>query len=79
MHIVYNCAHCKQFIAEIDATGLNEVQLGFDCLTPEERQDIIKINPNSGIVFVAAICDSCMEEFEGTQEKLSVFPLPFIH
>lgn len=79
MHIIYTCAHCNAFIAEIDATGLTEVQLGFDCLTPEERQDIIKINPNSGIISVAAICDSCMENFERGQEKLSVFPFPFIH
>lgn len=79
MHIVYTCSHCDAFIAEIDATGLTEVQLGFDCLTPEERQDIIKIDPNSGTIFVAAICDSCIGEIERTQEKLSVSPFPFIH
>ncbi len=79
MHIVYTCAHCQKFIAEIDIAEVNEAKLGFDCLTPEERRDIIKIDLQTGTLFVAAICDDCIEEFKDEQEKLSFLPATFIH
>lgn len=78
VHIVYTCAHCQQFIGELEMEEINEKKLGFDCLTLEERQDIIKYDP-SGTVFVAAICDDCFKNFKSEQEKLSVSPNYFIH
>ncbi len=78
VHIIYTCAHCQQFIGELDMAEINEAKLGFDCLTLEERQDIIKFDP-SGTIFVAAICDDCFEFFQLRQEKLSLSPNYFIH
>lgn len=78
MHIVYTCAHCQQFIGELDMLEINEEKLGFDCLTLEERRDIIKFD-YKGTVFVAAICDDCFEAFQLGQENLSVSANYFIH
>ncbi len=78
VHIVYTCAHCQQFIGELDMAEMNEEKLGFDCLTSEERRDIIKFDP-SGAILVAAICDECFKKFQLVQENLSVSQKYFIH
>ena len=41
MKIYYNCEYCGEAIDMIEMDQIDEVKLGFDCLTAEERQDII--------------------------------------
>nr|WP_092073596.1 anti-sigma-F factor Fin [Dendrosporobacter quercicolus]NSL48006.1 DUF2757 family protein [Dendrosporobacter quercicolus DSM 1736]SDM64157.1 Protein of unknown function [Dendrosporobacter quercicolus] len=61
MRIYYNCSCCGEAIAELDVEQVDEVKLGFDCLTGDERQDIIKADPFSNTMHVKSLCDSCIE------------------
>lgn len=61
MKIHYYCERCGVEIAEIDVP-YDEAKLGFDCLTSEERKDIINKDLNGDALHVKTVCDSCMEE-----------------
>ena len=73
MRIFYTCEHCGKAVDMIEVEQIDEVKLGFDCLTPEERQDIIKIDSVSDTMQVYSLCDECIEllglENEGKTEK----------
>lgn len=53
MKIYYNCEYCGEAIDMIEMDQIDEVKLGFDCLTAEERQDIIKTD-------LKGQCDVCI-------------------
>ncbi|MCZ8517548.1 anti-sigma-F factor Fin family protein [Paenibacillus filicis] len=75
MAVKYECPHCRTLIGEITKSEVNEFQLGFHFLTPEERRDIISYNPN-GDVTVKVVCDYCKEALEANPElSLLVNPL----
>lgn len=61
MKIYYNCEHCGEAIDMIEVDQVDEVKFGFDCLTAEERQDIIKIDPVANVMYVHSLCDECIE------------------
>ncbi|MPN43213.1 hypothetical protein SDC9_190772 [bioreactor metagenome] len=61
MKISYHCGCCGESIAEIKVDQVDEVKLGFDCLTGDERQDIIKADPVTDTMYVKSLCDSCIE------------------
>ncbi|WP_378955310.1 anti-sigma-F factor Fin [Pelosinus sp. sgz500959] len=61
MKIYYNCEHCGQVIDMIEVDQVDEVKFGFDCLTAEERQDIIKIDSVANVMYVHSLCDECIE------------------
>ncbi len=61
MKIFYHCSCCGEAIADIEVDQVDEVKLGFDCLTGDERQDIIKADPASNTMYVKSLCDSCVE------------------
>lgn len=61
MKIYYHCSCCGESIAELDLEQVDEAKLGFDCLTGDERQDIIKTDPSSNTMYVKSLCDSCIE------------------
>mgnify|MGYP001599130885 CR=1 FL=1 len=42
MKIYYTCEHCGAAIDMVEVDTVDEAKFGFDCLTAEERQDIIK-------------------------------------
>lgn len=67
MTVKYICRHCQTSIGEIHQGEVNEYQLGFHFLTPEERRDIISYNPN-GDVTVKVVCDYCKEALEANPE-----------
>jgi hypothetical protein len=67
----YHCEHCGVAIDTLNIDQLDETELGFDCLTPTERQDIIKIDEKSGAIHVQSLCDSCIEIL-GLQDPLPV-------
>lgn len=62
MKIYYSCEHCGDPIDVLEVDQVDEAKFGFDCLTPEERQDIIKFDPANGAMHVKALCDSCILE-----------------
>lgn len=59
MKINYHCEMCGVAIAAIDVP-YDEVKLGFDCLTSEERKDIISMDYQEDTLHVKALCDSCI-------------------
>jgi hypothetical protein len=61
MRIYYNCEHCGEAIDMIEVDQVDEVKFGFDCLTAEERQDIIKIDSLANSMYVHSLCDECIE------------------
>ena len=63
----YVCRHCRTAIGELSGGQTNELQLGFDFLTPAERSDIISYNPNGDVV-VKVVCDYCREALEANPE-----------
>ncbi len=63
MTIHYICRHCRSVIGQIHQDGIEEAQLGFDFLTPEERSDIITYNRN-GDTTVKVVCDYCKEALD---------------
>lgn len=63
MKICYHCDVCGADIADLDMAEVDEAKLGFDCLTGEERQDIINFDPVSGTMHVKTFCDACVTKF----------------
>ncbi|MEG6586195.1 anti-sigma-F factor Fin [Dendrosporobacter sp. 1207_IL3150] len=61
MKIFYNCECCGESIAALEVDQVDEVKFGFDCLTGEERQDIIKTDLSTNTMLVKSFCDSCIE------------------
>lgn len=74
MKIHYSCACCGDKIDTVEVDEVDEVKFGFDCLTAEERQDIIKIDKLSNAMFVQSLCDSCIESL-GLAEEEAGFPI----
>jgi len=71
MRIVYNCERCGEAIATVEVEHVDEVKFGFDCLTGDERQDIIKTDVASDAMYVKSICDDCIEVLGLADEQLA--------
>lgn len=67
--IIYICRHCHFLIGRLEEQGLSEIQLGFNQLTPEEREDIIT-NDAEGNRIVRITCESCQEVVDSDPERL---------
>jgi hypothetical protein len=79
MKIYYSCEHCGAAIDMIEVDQIDESKFGFDCLTAEERQDIIKIDPVANAMHVHSLCDQCIETLGlGTKEETSP-AISFLH
>ncbi|MDR3589694.1 MAG: DUF2757 family protein [Negativicutes bacterium] len=61
MRIYYNCDSCGDFIDAIEVASVDETQLGFDSLTPEERLDLVKYDAVANCLYVQSLCDGCIE------------------
>lgn len=73
MKIYYSCERCGEAIDMIEVDEVDEVKFGFDCLTVEERHDIIKIDSKSNKMYVNSLCDQCIRLLElGDEEKPSM-------
>ncbi|MBP2626558.1 MAG: putative protein family YabK [Firmicutes bacterium] len=77
MKIYYTCEHCGEAIDMIEVDKVDEVKFGFDCLTADERQDIIKIDSLANVMYVYSLCDECIESLglanEGeTEQKVNL-------
>ncbi|MBA4495818.1 anti-sigma-F factor Fin [Paenactinomyces guangxiensis] len=75
MAINYICRYCNTLLGKLDATDLTDSQLGFDRLTPDEREDIIT-SDIGGNRQVRVICESCQKMIEGNPER-SISPYLF--
>ncbi|AIF50028.1 anti-sigma-F factor Fin [Pelosinus sp. UFO1] len=70
MKIYYSCEHCGDAIDTIEVDEVDEVKFGFDCLTAEERQDIIKVDLMKNTMYVHSLCDKCIESMGFFEEGL---------
>lgn len=61
MRIHYNCDSCGEFIDVIEVEALDEAKFGFDCLTPEERQALVRYDDATHAFYVQSLCDACIE------------------
>lgn len=61
MKIYYHCEMCGIDIAMLDVEHVDEAKLGFDCLTSEERKDIIDVDDLANTMHVKSLCDDCAE------------------
>src|SRR5690625_4705373 len=58
MSIVYKCRHCGHVIGTIEQQIVETSMLGWDILSPEDRQDMIHYQQN-GDIHIKAICENC--------------------
>lgn len=63
MAVRYKCNYCGTEIGRIEQAELDSVRLGFDSLTPEERESIITYN-QTGDIEVSITCDYCNEALQ---------------
>lgn len=63
MKLEYICRYCRSFVGAIEQGEWSDQELGFDLLTPEEREDIITININ-GDRQVNVVCETCQQILE---------------
>ncbi len=61
MKIYYSCENCGEAIDMVEVDQVDEIKFGFDCLTAEERQDIIKTDVMTNTMYVHSLCDQCIE------------------
>ncbi len=61
LRIRYVCECCRGLISELQMDRLDEERLGFNCLTAEEKEDIISYDEKAGTLTVTSLCDDCME------------------
>lgn len=64
MRVSYICDCCESLIASIEMDSIDERKLGLASLTPEEREDIIKVGLDREAVYISSICDACIESLE---------------
>lgn len=79
MKIYYTCEYCGDHIDILETEEIDEAQLGFDCLTEEERQDIIKIDKTTGTMYVYALCDNCIQLLGLANKQPGVSPGIYVH
>lgn len=70
MKIVYFCEICGALIDVLEVEKVDESKFGFDCLTGQERQDIIKVDAANGSMEVLSLCDECIETMGLAEEAL---------
>ena len=80
MKIHYTCECCGDPIDILEIDAVDEAKFGFDCLTGEERQDIIKVDTIANVIYVQSLCDNCIKALGLADEEV---PLPlqagFLH
>jgi len=58
--IYYTCEYCGNHIDTLEIDHVDEAKFGFDCLTAQERQDIIKTDIAQNAIYVKSLCDFCI-------------------
>jgi len=79
MKIYYSCENCGEAIDMIEVDRVDESKFGFDCLTAEERQDIIKIGVAANVMHVHSLCDQCIELLGLGDEEETLQEIGLLH
>lgn len=72
MKIYYTCESCGLPIDMVEVAEVDEAKFGFDCLTAEERAEMIQIDALNNALYVQSLCDTCIEMFGLNQNS----PIP---
>lgn len=67
MKVLYYCHNCGDFIDELTVDRVDEEKLGFNVLTQEEKEDIMKWSDSGNMLYVGSVCDHCYHEFNNMQ------------
>lgn len=67
--IKYVCKHCGHHLGSIDQMVVSEDRLGFESLTPQERESIISYEANGDVV-ANVVCEYCQEALETNPELM---------
>ncbi|GAB6099768.1 hypothetical protein JCM16358_16470 [Halanaerocella petrolearia] len=59
MNLIYQCPECEKVIDQLDVSKIDDETLGFNILTPEEREDIIEVEEDN--TYVNVVCDECAQ------------------
>lgn len=68
MKLLYYCHNCGDFIDELTVEQVEEEKLGFDLLTEDEKQDIMKYSRNGNMLYVGSVCDVCYNDLNNLAE-----------
>lgn len=79
MKIYYTCDRCGEAIDSIEVTEVDEARFGFDCLTAEERQDIIRVDADANVMHVQSLCDGCIEFMGLSNAGPALIPKVVLH
>ncbi|GFZ82284.1 anti-sigma-F factor Fin [Compostibacillus humi] len=60
MAVIYHCRHCKHEIGRIEQQVIDTEMLGFEQLSPKEKEEMIHYLDN-GDIEVLTICENCEE------------------
>lgn len=71
MKIFYTCEYCGDPIDTLEVDQVDEIKFGFDCLTAQERQDIIKTDVEQNAIHVKSLCDFCITSM-GLDDNVSL-------
>lgn len=69
MKIFYHCELCGADIATLDVEYVDEMKLGFDCLTGDERAAIINMDTFANAMHVKSLCDRCIAQLGLDEEE----------
>lgn len=78
MKIFYTCEYCGKPIDTVEVAAVDEVKFGFDCLTEQERQDIIKTDITQNAMYVKSVCDGCIIAM-GVEDNAIPLGMPAVH
>jgi len=73
MRIYYTCDKCGDPIDSIEVDTVDEAKLGFDCLSADERQDLIRFDASAGSLHVRSLCDTCIEALGLDNRSLNLY------
>ncbi|GAA0353463.1 anti-sigma-F factor Fin [Bacillus horti] len=65
----YVCRYCNQQLGLLTNNQLNEQELGFHTLSPEEKENILKKQEN-GDTHVHIVCEHCQDTIQRHPELL---------
>ncbi|MGI6143357.1 MAG: anti-sigma-F factor Fin [bacterium] len=69
VRVRYICESCRKVIEEMGLaeSGLDSLDLTF--LTPEDQEDIIKVDRENNLLLVSSLCDECIDTLIGSESE----------
>lgn len=62
MRLIYICSQCGEVIDQFSVRSIDESALGFDCLTEEQRRELLCFDQQQNTLTVQSLCDRCIDD-----------------